>query len=67
MGKFNNLKWWAQVAERAIKTFAEVFLGYLVGAVALSEVNWALAFSASGLGVIVSVLTNILTLPDVPQ
>ena len=60
-----NPKWWMCVAERAIKTFAEVFLGYLVGAVVLSDVSWALAFSASGLGVIVSVLTNILTLPDV--
>ena len=65
MGKFSNPKWWAQVAERAIKTFAEVFLGYLVGAVVLSDVNWILALSASGLGVVVSVLTNIITLPDV--
>lgn len=65
MSKFKSLKWWAQVAERAIKTFAEVFLGYLTGAVILSDVHWGIAFSASALGVIVSVLTNILTLPPV--
>lgn len=65
MSKFADKRWWAQVAERAIKTFAEVFLGYLVGAVVMSEVQWGLAFSAAGLGVIVSVLTNIITLPPI--
>ena len=55
------------VLERAIKTFAEVLLGYLAGTTFLAEVNWGLALSASAMGVLVSVLINIVTLPPVEE
>ena len=67
MSKLTDKKWWLQVLERAIKTFAEVFLATMgTSAVFIQQVPWLQCLSAGALGIVVCVLINIATLPEVP-
>ena len=46
--------------ERAVKTFAQVMLGYIgVEGVGSGDVNWAKALSVAGLATLASILTSI--------
>lgn len=50
---------------RALKTFAQTFVGAIGGAALLSEVNWLQCLSAATLAAIVSILMNIKGVPEV--
>jgi hypothetical protein len=53
-------KFWADAAERAVKTFAQSLLALgLTNASGLLDVNWAGALSGAGLAAAVSVLTSV--------
>lgn len=52
-------EFWLNIAEREIKTFCEVFGGYIVSAGLLSEINWKVAFSATGVAMLLCLITNL--------
>lgn len=66
---FNYLKnknFWKATAIRAIKTICQAAIATIGTATLISEVNWVLVLSASGLAGLLSVLTSIATgLPEV--
>lgn len=68
MSKLLSKDWWLSVLERAIKTFAEVFLATMgTSAVFLEQVPWLQCLSAGALGIVCCVLINVATLPDIPE
>jgi hypothetical protein len=51
---------WKSSAERAVRTAAQVLLGFLVvGETGVLEVDWAQALSVSAVAVVASVLTSV--------
>lgn len=48
--------------ERALKTFAQVFLGFIViGQTSVGDLDWAFAASVAGVAALASVLTSIVS------
>ena len=64
-----NWKEWAIAALiRAIRTFAQTFVGFIAVGAALEEVQWLRALSVSGAAFVLSILTSLATgLPEVEQ
>lgn len=64
-----NWKEWAKAAlVRAIRTFAQTFVGFIAVGAALEEVQWLRALSVSGAACVLSILTSLATgLPEVPD
>ena len=64
-----NWKEWAKAAViRAIRTFAQTFVGFIAVGAALDEVQWLRALSVSGAACVLSVLTSLATgLPEVEK
>lgn len=61
-------KFWKATGIRALRTFCEVFAGYLSGAAILQEVDWKIAFSAAALGTIYAVVMAVATgLPEAKE
>ena len=53
---------------RAVRTFAQTFVGCISVGAAFSEVEWLKALSVSGVAFILSLLTSVATgLPEVPD
>ena len=53
---------------RAVRTFAQTFIGCISVGAAFSEVQWLRGLSISGVAFILSILTSIATgLPEVPE
>ena len=53
---------------RAVRTFAQTFVGFIAVGAALEEVQWLRALSVSGAASVLSILTSIATgLPEVEQ
>lgn len=67
MKKFKSKEFWEEIAERAIKTFAEAMLSVVTingVSVGFAEVDWLSALSVSGVAVVISILTNLATLKE---
>ena len=64
-----NWKEWAKAAIiRAIRTFAQTFIGFMAVGAALAEIQWLRALSVSGAAAVLSILTSLATgLPEVPE
>ena len=64
-----NWKKWALAALiRALRTFAQTFVGFIAVGAALEEVQWLRALSVSGAAFVLSILTSLATgLPEVEQ
>ena len=62
-----NWKQWALAALiRALRTFAQTFVGFIAVGAALEEVQWLRALSVSGAAFVLSILTSLATgLPEV--
>lgn len=58
-------KWIKAAAVRAVKTVAQTAVATIGAAAVLSEVNWAVAASASVLAGVLSLLTSVAGLPEV--
>jgi len=59
-------KWIAAALIRALRTFAQTFLGFIAVGAAFSEVQWLRALSVSGVAFVLSILTSLATgLPEV--
>ena len=53
---------------RALRTFAQTFIGFIAVGAALDEVQWLRALSVSGAACVLSVLTSLATgLPEVEK
>lgn len=63
-----NWKEWAKAAGiRAVKTFAQTFVGSVTVGAAMNEVDWLRALSVSGVAFVLSLLTSLTGLPEVEQ
>ena len=59
-------KFLAAAGVRALRTFAQTFVGFVAVGAAISEVQWLRALSVSAVAALLSVLTSIATgLPEV--
>lgn len=66
--KNRNLKqWFRAAAVRAIKTVAQTAVATIGASAAMSEVDWKFCLSAALLAGIVSILTSVAGLPEVPE
>lgn len=66
--KYVNLKEWAKAAGmRALKTLAQTAVATIGTAVVLDDVNWIMVVSASVLAAILSLLSSVAGLPEVPK
>lgn len=54
-----STEFWADLAERAVKTAAQTAAAFLVGMSALSEVDWSQLGGVVGLATLLSVLTSL--------
>ena len=62
----NWKKWIIAALIRAIRTFAQTFVGFIAVGAALEEVQWLRALSVSGAAFVLSILTSLATgLPEV--
>lgn len=61
-------KFLAAAGVRALRTFAQTFVGFVAVGAAISEVQWLRALSVSAVAAILSILTSIATgLPEVDE
>lgn len=60
-------KWLKAAGIRAIKTMAQTAVAMISTSVIMSEVDWAMALSASVLAGILSLLTSIAGLPELEK
>jgi hypothetical protein len=64
--KRNWGKWALAALIRAVRTFAQTFVGFIAVGAAMEEVQWLRALSVSGAAFVLSVLTSLATgLPEV--
>lgn len=62
-----NEKWIRAAGIRAIKTICQTAIATIGTAAVMSQVNWAAVISASVLAGILSMLTSLAGLPEVPN
>ena len=60
-------EWIKAALIRAVKTFAQTFAGCIAVGAAASEVDWLRALSVSGVAFVLSILTSLGGLPEVPE
>jgi len=66
--KWNWKDWLKAALIRAIRTFAQTFVGFIAVGAALEEIQWLRALSVSGAASVLSILTSLATgLPEVEQ
>lgn len=66
--KNRDLKqWFKAAAVRAVKTVAQTAVATIGASAAMSEVDWKFCLSAALLAGIVSMLTSVAGLPEVPE
>lgn len=63
----NTLAWFKAAGIRALKTTAQAAIATIGASVSLGEVNWVMVGSASLLAGVVSILTSIAGIPEVPE
>lgn len=63
----NTVKWFKAASVRAIKTVAQTAVAIIGTSATMGEVNWVMVGSASLLAGIVSILTSIAGIPEVPE
>ena len=67
MKKAFSKEWWAAASIRALKTLAQTAIATIGTTALLTDVNWQVVASASILAAILSYLTSIAGLPEVPE
>lgn len=60
-------QWFKAAAVRALKTVAQTAVATIGASAAMSEVDWKFCLSAALLAGIVSILTSVAGLPEVPE
>lgn len=59
--------WWKAAGIRALKTVAQTAIATIGTSMAVADVNWLLVGSASVLAGLLSLLTSVAGLPEVPE
>lgn len=67
MEKLCTKSWWKAAGTRAVKTFAQTFIGSVTVGLALNEVNWITVTSVSAVAAIYSLMTSIAGLPELKE
>ena len=65
--KWNWKEWAIAALIRAVKTFAQTFVGCIAVGAAVEEVEWLRALSISGVAFVASILTSLAGLPEVKK
>lgn len=65
--KEHFLAWLKAAGLRALRTFAQAFIGAIGAAVFIDDVQWLQALSAAALAAFLSILMSIAGLPEVPE
>ena len=66
--KWNCRKFIMAALIRALRTFAQTFVGFIAVGAALEEIQWLRALSVSGAAAVLSILTSIATgLPEAEE
>lgn len=65
--KWNWKEWLRAAIIRAIKTFAQTMVGSIAVGAAFHEIDWLRALSVSGVALVLSMLTSLAGLPEVPE
>ena len=65
--KTNTKAWLKAAGIRALKTLAQTAVATIGTTAVMSEVNWIVVGSASVLAAILSILTSLAGLPEVPE
>ena len=60
-------KWALAALIRAVKTFAQTFVGCIAVGAAVEEVQWLRALSVSGVAFVLSWMTSLAGLPEVDE
>ena len=60
------MSWWKAAGIRAIKTICQTAIATIGTSALISDVNWAVVVSASVLAGVLSLLTSLAGLPEVP-
>ncbi len=64
---FDWKKWIVAALVRALKTFAQTFASMIVVGATFDEIDWIRALSVSGVAFVLSILTSLAGLPEVPE
>ena len=67
MNKLLSKEWWQAAGTRAIKTFAQTFVGYIAVGMTISEINWLTVVSVAGVSAVLSLCTSIAGLPEIKE
>ncbi|MBQ1790801.1 MAG: holin [Oscillospiraceae bacterium] len=68
MMRWDWKKWAVAALIRALRTFAQTFVGFIAVGAALEEIQWLRALSVSGAASVLSILTSLATgLPEVEK
>jgi len=65
--KYDFKAWLKAAGIRALKTIAQTAIATIGSTAVFSEVNWAVVGSASLLAGVLSILTSVAGLPEVPE
>ena len=65
--KWDWKKWAVAALIRAVRTFAQTFAAMIAVGAAFSEIDWLRAISVSGVSFVLSILTSLGGLPEVPE
>lgn len=67
MNKLWSKNWWKASGTRAIKTFAQTFVGSIAVGMAISDINWLTVASIAAVASVLSLMTSIAGLPEVKE
>ena len=67
MNKLWSKDWWEAAGTRAIKTFAQTFVGSVAVGMAISDINWLTVASIAAVASVLSLMTSIAGLPEVKE
>ena len=65
--KWDWKEWAIAALVRAVKTFAQTFVGCIAVGAAIHEVDWLHALSVSGVAFVLSIMTSLAGLPEVKK
>ena len=60
-------EWWSAALQRAVRTMAQTVIATIGSTALLTEVDWAVVLSATLLAGVLSVMTSLSGLPEVPE
>ena len=65
--KWDWKEWLKAALIRAVKTFAQTFASCIAVGATMAEVDWLRALSVSGVAFVLSMMTSLAGLPEVPE